>query len=44
MNKLTSIRIKQNDGTYSDDILVQVFADNVIWTSDSTISLTNILG
>lgn len=44
MNKLTSIRIKQNDGTYSDDIPVQVLADNVVWTQGSTISLTDILG
>lgn len=44
MNKLTSIRIKQNDGTYSDDIPVQVLADNVVWTEGSTVSLTDILG
>lgn len=44
MNKLTSIRIKQNDGTYSDDILVQVLADNVVWTQGSTVSLLDILG
>ena len=44
MNKLTSIRIKQNDGTYSDDIPIQVLAQNVIWTQGSTLSLNNILG
>ena len=44
MNKLTSIRIKQTDDTYSDDIPVQVLADNVVWTQGSTVSLTTILG
>lgn len=44
MNKLTSIRIKQNDGTYSDDIPVQVLAENVSWILGSSISLLDILG
>ena len=46
MNKLTSIRIKQNDGTYSDDIPIQVLAENVSWILGSSISLSllDILG
>lgn len=44
MNKLTSIRIKKNDGTYSEDIPIQVLVDNVIWIQGTTISLTDILG
>ena len=44
MNKLTSIRIKQNDGTYSDDIPIQVLAENVSWILGSSISLLDILG
>jgi len=31
MNKLTSIRIKQEDGTYSEEYPVSVLAENVIW-------------
>ena len=38
MNKLTSIRIKQNDGTYSDDIIIQVLSDNVICEDDLTLT------
>jgi hypothetical protein len=42
MDKLTAIRIKYSDGSYSDQIPVSVQAGNVIW--DSTRSLTDILG
>lgn len=38
MNKLTSIRIKQEDGTYSDDIIIQVLSDNVICEDDLTLT------
>lgn len=38
MNKLTSIRIKQEDGTYSDDIVVQVLSDNVFCEDDLTLT------
>ena len=44
MNKLTSIRIKQDDGTYSDDIPVQVLAENVIWDETSSNSIVDIIG
>ena len=44
MNKLTSIRIKQDDGTYSDDIPVQVLAENVVWDETSSNSIVDIIG
>ena len=44
MNKLTSIRIKQNDNTYSEDIPVQVLANNVIWNKDSYDSIIDVIG
>lgn len=44
MNKLTSIRIKQSDGTYSEDIPVQVLAENVLWRSGQPESLLDIIG
>ena len=42
MDKLTAIKIKYNDGTYSDQIPVSVLAGNVEW--DSTHTLVDILG
>ena len=42
MDKLTAIKIKYDDGTYSDEIPVSVLAENVEW--DSTHTLVNILG
>lgn len=42
MNKLTAIRIKNDDNTYSDQIPISVLAENVQW--DSTHSLIDIIG
>ena len=42
MNKLTAIKIKYNDGTYSDEIPVSVLAKNVKW--DNTHTLVDVLG
>lgn len=42
MDKLTAIKIKYDDGTYSDEIPVSVLAENVEW--DSTHTLVDILG
>lgn len=42
MNKLTSIRIRYKDGTYSDQIPIGAFAENIRW--DNTFSLKDILG
>lgn len=42
MDKLVAIRIRHNDGTYSDDILLSVLANNIDW--DGTHSLIDILG
>ena len=42
MDKLTAIKIKYDDGTYSDEIPVSVLAENVDW--NSTLSLVDILG
>ena len=42
MNKLTAIRILNNDDTYSDEIPVSVLAENVEW--DTTHNLIDILG
>lgn len=44
MNKLTSIRIKQEDGTYSEEYPVSVLAENVIWEQGQSNSLVDILG
>lgn len=44
MNKLTSIRIKQEDGSYSEEYPVSVLAENVVWTQGQSNSLTDILG
>ena len=42
MDKLTTIKIKYEDETYSDEIPVSVLAENVEW--DSTHTLVDILG
>ena len=42
MDKLTAIKIKYDDGTYSDEIPVSVLAENVEW--DSTHTLVDVLG
>lgn len=42
MSKLTAIRIRYENGTFSGEIPVGVFAENVNWTD--TIALTDILG
>ena len=42
MDKLTAIKIKYDDGTYSDEIPVSVLSENVEW--DSTHTLVDILG
>ena len=42
MNKLTAIKIKYNDGTYSDEIPVSALAENVKW--DNTHTLVDVLG
>lgn len=44
MNKLTSIRIKQEDGTYSEKYPISVLAENVVWEQGQSNSLTDILG
>lgn len=44
MNKLTSIRIKQEDGTYSEEYPVSVLAENVVWEQGQSNSLLDILG
>ena len=42
MDKLTAIKIKYNDGTYSDEIPVSVLSKNVEW--DNTHTLVDVLG
>ncbi len=42
MDKLTAIKIKYDDGTYSDEIPVSVLSKNVVW--DSTHTLIDVLG
>lgn len=42
MDKLTAIKIKYDDGTYSDEIPVSALAENVKW--DSTHTLVDVLG
>ena len=42
MNKLIAIRIKNNNGTYSDEIPINTFAEYVSW--DNSHSLVDILG
>ena len=42
MDKLTAIKIKYDDGTYSDEIPVGVLSENVEW--DSTHTLVDVLG
>lgn len=42
MDKLTAIKIKYEDGTYSDEIPVSVLSENVEW--DSTHTLVDVLG
>ena len=42
MDKLTAIKIKYDDGTYSDEIPVSVLSKNVEW--DSTHTLVDVLG
>lgn len=42
MDKLTAIKIKYDDGTYSDQIPISVLAENVEW--NNTYSLVDILG
>ena len=42
MNKLTAIKIKYDDGTYSDEIPVSVLSENVEW--DNTHTLVDVLG
>ena len=42
MDKLTAIKIKYDDGTYSDEIPISALAENIEW--DSSYSLVDILG
>lgn len=42
MDKLTAIKIKYDDGTYSDEIPISVLSKNVEW--DSTHTLVDVLG
>ena len=42
MDKLTAIKIKYDNGTYSDEIPVSVLSENVEW--DSTHTLVDVLG
>ena len=42
MDKLTAIKIKYNDGTYSDEIPISALAENVEW--NNSYSLVDILG
>lgn len=42
MDKLTAIKIKYDNGTYSDEIPVGVLSENVEW--DNTHTLVDILG
>lgn len=42
MDKLTAIKIKYGDGTYSDEIPVSVLSENVEW--DGTHTLVDVLG
>ena len=42
MDKLTAIKIKYNDGTYSDEIPISALAENVEWNNSYT--LVDILG
>ena len=42
MDKLTAIKIKYDDGTYSDEIPVNVLSENVEW--DNTHTLVDVLG
>lgn len=42
MDKLTAIKIKYDDGTYSDKIPVSVLSENVEW--DNTHTLVDVLG
>jgi len=42
MDKLTAIKIKYDDGTYSDEIPVSVLAENIEW--DNTHTLVDVLG
>ena len=44
MNKITNIRIKYEDGTYSDDIPIQTLASNILLEEGSQLSLMDILG
>lgn len=42
MDKLTAIKIKYDDGTYSDEIPISVLSENVEW--DNTHTLVDVLG
>jgi len=42
MDKLTAIKIKYDDGTYSDEIPISVLSKNVEW--DNTHTLVDVLG
>lgn len=42
MDKLTAIRIKYDDGTYSEEIPVSALAEDIIWNSSH--NLVDILG
>lgn len=42
MNKITSIKIKQNDGTFSDQMPISVLAENINW--DDTHSIIDAIG
>lgn len=42
MNKLTAIRIKYDDGTYSDEIPISTLAEYILW--DDSHNLVDILG
>ena len=42
MSKVTGLRIKYNDGTYSEEIPIKVYVENIDWDENST--LEDILG
>ena len=42
MDKLTSIRIKRDDGTYSNKIFISALSENIIW--DNSHTLVDVLG
>jgi len=44
MDRLIAMKIKQNDGSYSDEIPISALAKNIGYDDDMTYSLLDILG